>query len=91
MKHLKLHYPSAIDWMWNYCIYLGPFTSSLGINYDLGIFINSDRFYTSAAIVYGNKPGNYYSGDLNIFGFGVEDRDEAYHETRKRAKSLNLY
>ena len=35
-KTVKLYYPSARDWMWNYCIYLGPYTDSKGANYDLG-------------------------------------------------------
>ena len=34
-KHL--YYPQAIDWMWNYCIYLGPWTDSDGTKYDMGI------------------------------------------------------
>lgn len=28
-----LFYPSAVEWMWSYCTYLGPFTDSKGCNY----------------------------------------------------------
>ena len=85
MKNLKLHYASAVNWMWNYCIYLGPFTDSEGNNFDLGIHDDS------AAIVYGNNPGDYISGELNLFGKPGSHSYEAYEETRKRAKSLNLF
>jgi len=86
MKHFKLHYPSAIDWMWTYCIYLGPFTSSHGTHFDLGIHEDC------AAIVFGNELGDYYSGELRLFGLlGDRAKDEAYEETRKRAASLGLY
>lgn len=83
---LSLFYPSAINWMWNYCTYLGPFIASDGSKYDLGIFENS------AAIVYGNEPGNYYSGELDLFSQQIHrPKDEAYEETRKRARMLGLY
>ena len=68
--------------MWNYCIYLGPFVASDGTKYDLGIYEDC------AAIVFGNEPGDYYSGELNTFGFGKRAKDEAYEETRKRSKFL---
>lgn len=82
--------------MWNYCQYLGPFISSDGKKFDLGIHIekyNSGRVIVSAATVYGNSPGDYYSGELDRFGMG-EIRDssvEMYEETRRRAKMLGLY
>ncbi len=87
MKNLlfnaPLFYPSAKEWMWSYCIYLGPFTDSEGENYDLGIYLDNYKG-KSAAIVYGDKPGNYLSGD-NI------NRDmECYQEMWRRAKELNL-
>ena len=82
----QLFYPSATNWMWNYCIYLGPFVASDGSEYDLGIYQNS------AAIVYGNDPGDYISGDLNIFGLTVDNPvAEAYEETRNRAAMLGLF
>lgn len=92
-KHLlsgvKLFYPSAKEWMWNYCIYLGPFTDSKGNNYDLGIFMGDyEAFgYASAAIVYGDEPGNYISGSLRNYG---EEKMEHYSETWKRARALQL-
>jgi len=88
MKHLllgaNLHYPSAREWMWNYCIYLGPFTDSKKANYDLGIFLG-DNDEPSLAIVYGNNPGEYISGDINH-----NSTKESHQETIKRAKLLNL-
>jgi hypothetical protein len=82
-----LYYPSAKEWMWSYCIYLGPFTSEDGRNYDLGIFLGDAILGPSAAIVYGDIDGNYISGPLkNVIG----DRPDYYRETVKRAKALNL-
>jgi len=81
-----LFYPSAKEWMWDYCIYLGPYTSPDGKNYDLGIHLSGQTSTPSAAIVYGDTPGNYISGDLKLF----KDSGEYYIETIKRAKALNL-
>jgi hypothetical protein len=83
LTNAPLFYPSAKEWMWDYCIYLGPFTDSKGNNYDLGIYLGSDS-YPSAAIVYGNEPGNYLSG------FNINSKRECYIETWRRAKELNL-
>ena len=47
LQHIGLFYPSAITWMWNYCIYLGGYTSSKGINYDMGIHIDEVRDISS--------------------------------------------
>lgn len=83
----KLFYPSAREWMWDYCIYLGSFTDSYGRNYDLGIHEKS------AAIVFGNTPGDYSSGDLDyefLIDHGRQPR-ECYAETIKRAELLGLY
>tara|TARA_R110002020_G_scaffold99711_9_gene236437 strand:+ start:1084 stop:1359 length:276 start_codon:yes stop_codon:yes gene_type:complete len=77
-----LHYPASKAWMWNYCIYLGPFTDSKGNNFDLGIHIGQDEI--STAIVDGNEPGSYYSGDLN------NTRHEHYVETKRRAIECGL-
>jgi hypothetical protein len=77
--------------MWNYCIYLGPFTDSEGKNFDLGVYSTPEINMISAAIVHGNEPGDYYSGELKDFGLDNSVHSEVYHETRKRAKSLNLY
>lgn len=89
----ELFYPSAIDWMWNYCIWLGKFTDSKGYNYDLGIHIDSDGSY-SAAIVDGNTPGDYYSGELALDRRAEEPHFEwyyeKYNETYKRAKEQGL-
>lgn len=84
LANAPLFYPSAREWMWNYCIYLGPFTDSKGQNFDLGIFLDSSGLGKSAAIVYGNEPGNYISGNFNYL------KSEHYTETYNRAKCLNL-
>ena len=86
-----LYYPSAKEWMWNYCIYLGPFTDSKGHNHDLGIQINDAHVETSLlrysnATVYGNEPGNYQSGDLHTFAAF----NETAAEVVRRAQLLNL-
>ena len=87
LKGAKLFYPSAKEWMRDYCIYLGPFTNSRGENFDLGIFMGDYEVfgYVSAAIVYGNNPGDYISGRLDL---GSEM--EHYVETHRRAKELGL-
>lgn len=86
MNPSSLFYPSAIHWMWNYCIHLGPFTDSNGNNYDLGIYIDpASAIGPSAAIVYGNNPGNYLSGTVHF-----RSQQECYVEMWKRVKYLNL-
>jgi len=93
LNGVDLFYPSAIEWMWSYCIYLGAFTASDGTNYDLGIHIGKlgEKRIVSAAIVYGNEAGNYISGQLDVFGSGSGISKEYYEETKKRAKALGLY
>ena len=83
-----LYYPSAKEWMWNYCIYLGPYTcNKLGRNYDLGIYIYGDSFIEhSNATVYGNEPGEYMSGSLDY----PDHLNEISREVVRRAKLLNL-
>lgn len=83
-----LYYPSAKEWMWNYCIYLGPFTDSEGHNYDLGIYLQLDSvFECSNATVYGNEPGDYLSGILYPM---IDFDNEITQEVIRRAKQLNL-
>lgn len=88
----SLFYPSAIEWMWNYCIFLGSYISKDGTKYDLGIFIHPSGS-VSAAIVYGDVAGNYYSGELEHFGMGdyITNTEEIYEETRRRANNLGYY
>ena len=87
LTRAPLHYPSAREWMWDYCIYLGPYTCPEGRNYDLGIYMGLHN-EVSAAIVCGNEPGEYYSGKLLEFGYAFQR--PYYLETIKRAKALGL-
>lgn len=48
--------------MWTYCTFLGKFTDSKGVNYDLGIYLDDSR--PCDATVHSNKPGDYSSGDF---------------------------
>ena len=87
LKDAPLYYPSAKEWMWSYCIYLGPFTDSLGHNYDLGIYLDRDSvFEISDATVYGDEPGQYMSGPLNPIYITSESKKEVL----LRAIELNL-
>lgn len=88
---VKLHYPSAISWMWNYCTYVGPFTDSTGRNFDLG-YVKLDGMggMVSAAIVDGNNPGDYRSGDLRVMARDNSVHDEPYQELKKRLISLGF-
>ena len=88
LANTNLFYPSARDWMWDYCVYLGPFTDSKGYNYDLGVCIEEN--YLCAAIVYGNKPGNYLSGRLDSWTEPGISPYEVYEETRRRANELKI-
>jgi hypothetical protein len=86
LLNVELYYPSAREWMWDYCIYLGPFTSSTGDKYDLGAFNNGEGY--SNATVYGDTPGNYISGELEMFN--RDKTNELYNEVEKRLKALGL-
>jgi len=80
-----LYYPSAIDWMWDYCIYLGPYTDLFGDNFDLGIYIDDNKI--SNATVWGNEPGDYSSGSIYP---RIDFDNEIVQEVIRRAKELNL-
>lgn len=67
----KVHYLDAVEWMWDYCLYLGSFTNSKGQNFDLGIHRGSDSVL-SAAIVRSNEPGDYSSGRLDLTSFRTD-------------------
>lgn len=88
LDNVKLHWPEARGWMWDYCVYLGGYThQEKGTNYDLGVYVDLDGSL-SAAIVFGNEPGSYMSGDLN--GFIEAFGHPAYVETLRRAKEIGL-
>ena len=86
LTNVNLYWPEARNWMWDYCIYLGPYTDDRGANFDLGVYfdINGEM---SGAIVDGNEPGSYTSPDLSG---RFEITRPAYIETVRRAKELNL-
>ncbi len=99
----NLFYPSAKEWMWDYCLYLGSFTDSRGKNFDLGIHHNhsyTEDCHTSEsefsdATVFDNEPGSYRSGFMNndtlAFCESVHDVHggyEAYLECWSRLQKL---
>ena len=64
LVNVPLHFPEARNWMWDYCMYLGPYTSASGIDYDLGVCFTDIGI--SLAVVHGNEEGEYISGLLNV-------------------------
>jgi len=89
LDNAPLYWPEAKKWMWNYCLYLGPYTNFRGEKYDLGIYLSPHgtshpNSKISAAIVYGNEDGQYMSGSLN------DSTSDVYVETLRRAKALKL-
>jgi hypothetical protein len=85
---VKYNFPKAEEWMWDYCIYLGPYELK-GVKYDLGVYVDPDGL-VSAAIVYGNKGGEYFSGHLFYDGEMYNTTDPKYIETTKRAKAVGI-
>lgn len=79
------YYPDAINWMWNYCIPLGKFEVK-DTKYDLGVYINPSG-EVSHAIVYGNEPGEYLSGEIDYFIEGdlCEENIRRYNEYLKNS------
>ncbi len=86
LNSAPLYYPSAKEWMWDYCIYLGPYTDSFGDHFDLGIYMAEDGDISNAT-VWGNEPGDYSSG--NIYP-RIDFDNEVTREVIRRAKQLNL-
>jgi hypothetical protein len=89
MKEDDFYYPSALGWMWNYCHPLGKFTDSEGNNYDLGVFIDmlGKQVVYYNATVYGDTPGDYFSGEIypsNVFV------NEVSVEVLRRAKEKGI-
>jgi len=87
-----LFYPDAKKWMWDYSYFLGKFTDTNGINWDLGLHINKffcithiDRFVE--ANVYNNIDGCYKSGVFNTCEWDMEERKK---ECLKRAVLLGI-
>jgi hypothetical protein len=82
-------YPQANNWMWNYCFFLGKFTDSEGVNYDLGIHIADECAEYSLAVVFSDEAGDYSSGSL------APHADERFNpeyklETYRRARMLGI-
>jgi len=79
------NFPDARLWMFNYCLPLGKYTHPVtGKKYDLGVYSAGDNVEVSAAIVYGNEPGNYLSGELDSFASENSDPYSPYIETLRR-------
>jgi len=95
MNKVDKFYPSATEWMWNYCIFLGKFTDKKGRNFDLGIHMTFSEDYKdcSGAIVDGNEAGDYASGDMSYSQDKWKKNPsffERYIETFKRAEAKGL-
>ena len=85
----KKHFPSADTWMWDYCTFLGQYTNKNGDNFDLGILLETKENHInefSFAIVYGNRPGSYISGQYQ----SNRENADFILETVKRARVLKL-
>lgn len=85
-------YPAANEWMWNYCIFLGKFTDSNGVNYDLGLHINDKQpagFRYSDATVHSDRAGDYTSGNI-LMALKAKNVQPHIVELYKRATALNL-
>jgi hypothetical protein len=81
---VKMHFPKAKYWMWNYCVFLGPYYDPIAEKkYDLGLYFGPDG--TSFAIVYGDDPGDYLSGDIKL-----HSDSHVCGETLRRAKECQL-
>jgi len=70
LEYQQKHYPEAHVWMLNHCVFLGSFTHDHQ-HYDLGLYLQKEtagfvRDYISYAIVYGDNPGDYISGDVYL-------------------------
>jgi len=91
LHNVKLNYPSAREWMWDYCVYLGSYEYTDDITgkeylFDLGVYVHPSHG-VSAAIVYGNEAGDYKSGELTEH---ARAHLPEYAETYKRAQALGL-
>jgi len=91
IDNLDFFYPTAIGWMWNYCLPLGKFTTSTNKNVDLGVYIHEREI--SFAIVYGNEAGDYISGHIEYL-YDIDTKDiyhnEIYQEVFKRLDCLGI-
>jgi len=73
-----MNYPN--NKIWEYCIFLGTFTDSLGRDLDLGVFEHKNDNSISYAVASSDDDGDYYSGGIHTFPFGstVELHDYQY-------------
>ena len=77
----SLYYPEARNWMWTHCEYLGGFKCpDTGDEYDLGVY-RAPGGQVSLAIVFGNEPGDYLSGNIELC---KNSKQPAVVETLKR-------
>lgn len=66
--------------MWDYCIYLGPYTGKDGGGYDLGVYVGNRDGWVSLAAVYGPEDSQYRSGELG-HSIGSEKEYLEYRST----------
>jgi len=85
LVNAPLWWPTAREWMWSYCIYLGGYVGENGHKYDLGIYMGGKRG-NSMAIVTGPNDGDYLSGPCEEY----EGMSAVNAETVKRARALGL-
>jgi len=95
-----LYWPNQLNYLWEYCHYLGSIVDSNGRKLDLGVCGScacSLPGEVSDATAYGNEPENYRSGPLKIILGGSErwqrerdTKDPYYKELFFRAVSYGL-
>lgn len=78
--------------IWTYCIFLGKYWDYESCtDYDLGVYISPHESVgeISAAIAFGERPGDYLSGELSCY-IRMDNCKLEYHETIKRARAWGL-
>ena len=78
------NFPAANVWMWTYCEWLGSFKDENGDLYDLGLYIGEKQI--SYAIVYGNIPGDYISGQIYL-----TEEDDVLQECVNRGLAMGFF
>tara|TARA_B100000959_G_scaffold264863_1_gene305784 strand:+ start:521 stop:916 length:396 start_codon:yes stop_codon:yes gene_type:complete len=91
-----LYWPNQLNYLWEYCIYLGSIVDDRGRKLDLGVYTAGGMGEldgtVSDASAYGNEPENYKSGQLDLFLVTTEGHreHEHYKEVYRRALAHGL-